>query len=199
MPLTASKSRSFPLENRSGLNTLIGRQLGRRLKDALMSLALLSVASMIFASSAFASPALLTPGHAYCYYFSTSGHSGGMHLVAAGPTVIAAGPSNYVSGMNRKPQDTVFYIDCASGPGRVGGDEYLGLPRIAAHLTNGRYAFHLDYTARNLKHIGTNARATSTAEVVLSGSVVAGAISGTIHLSAPGCVPRPFSMPFTGT
>jgi len=82
---------------------------------------LVGVLALTGVAGAGASIATLTPGHAYCYYFSSPGRYGGMHLVAATPTVIGAGPSNYISGVGGKPQDTVFYIDCASGTGRIGG------------------------------------------------------------------------------
>ncbi|HXC80152.1 MAG TPA: hypothetical protein VNU19_24235, partial [Candidatus Acidoferrum sp.] len=156
------------------------------------------VLSALMASVAVASPAILTAGHAYCYYFSTAGRSGGMHLVAAAPTVIAAGPSNYVSGVRGKPQDSVFYVDCVAGHGRIGGDEYVGIPRIDLHWAGSEYVFDRQFVVGGLKHIGVNSPDRTTASVRLSGSVTAGVINGVVRISAPGCLPHAIAVRYTG-
>ena len=148
----------------------------------------------LFAVQAGAAVATLSPGHAYCYYFSAPRY-GGMHLVAASPTVIAAGPSNYISGLSGKPQDTVFYIDCA---GRIGGDAYIGLPRIVMRRSAAGYSFNRHFSVPRLRHVGTSSRATLTATVSISGSVVAGAINGVVHVAAPGCLARPIEVRYSG-
>ena len=143
-------------------------------------------------------PALPSPGHAYCYYFSGTGRSGGMHLVAASPTTLAAGPSNYVSGLGGDPQDTVFYIDCVPGQGRIGGDAYVGIPRIAMHLANGHYTFATQFVDHGIRHLETRSSVKTTATVSLSGTVSAGVINGTVHISAPGCLPHALSIVYAG-
>lgn len=148
----------------------------------------------LFGVQAGADVATLTSGHAYCYYFSAPRY-GGMHLVAASPTVIAAGPSNYVSGLAGKPQDTVFYIDCA---GRIGGDAYIGLPRIAMQRSASGYVFTKRITVKGLRHIGTSSHATLTATLSISGSVSAGAINGTVKVKAPGCLSRTLVVHYSG-
>jgi hypothetical protein len=155
--------------------------------------------SALMANAAFASPALLTTGHAYCYYFSAPGRSGGMHLVAAAPTVIATGPSNYVSGVGGKPQDSVFYVDCVAGQGRIGGDEYIGIPRIALHWTGERYVFDRQFVEHGLEHIGVNSSRRTAAAVRVSGSVAAGVINGVVRISAPGCLPHAIAIRYAGT
>lgn len=152
----------------------------------------------LIASSALASPALLTVGHAYCYYFSSPGNYGGMHLVAASPTVIAAGPSNYVSGLRGTAQDTVFYIDCIPGAARVGGTVYIGMPRMAAHIVDGHYGFSDHFVVRGVRHLDVASRITTTATVTLTGAVSAGAIVGSLKVTVPGCLPRARTIVFTG-
>jgi len=149
-------------------------------------------------AGAGASIATLTPGHAYCYYFSSPGRYGGMHLVAATPTVIGAGPSNYISGVGGKPQDTVFYIDCASGTGRIGGDAYVGLPRIVMQRSGDHYAFDREFVVPGIRHLGTRSHATTTVSVTISGSVAAGAINGRVQVSAPGCLTTPLVVAYEG-
>jgi hypothetical protein len=121
-----------------------------------------------------------------------------MHLVAASPTVIAAGPSNFVSGVGGKPQDTVFYIDCVPGDGRIGGDAYVGLPRIVMQRHGGTYSFNNHYTIRGIRHLETNSKATTTVSFAISGSVAAGVINGTVHMAAPGCLPKTLVMNYAG-
>jgi hypothetical protein len=149
-------------------------------------------------AGAGASIATLTPGHPYCYYFSSTGRSGGMHLVAATPTVIAAGPSNYISGVGGDPQDTVFYIDCTSGAGRVGGDAYVGLPRMAMHRSGNHYAFNDQFVIHGIRHLGTRSNATTTASIAITGTLAEGVINGTVHVSAAGCLPAPLVIHYAG-
>ena len=173
---------------------LLRRELGRGFFASgivIGALALLSVA-------AGASLATLTPGHAYCYYFSGPGRSGGMHLVAATPTVIATGPSNYISGTGKEPQETVFYVDCIPGPGRVGGDAYIGLPRIVMHPSGGGYSFAGRYVVPGIRHLGTRSHATSVVSLAISGTVAPGVINGVVHVTAPGCLPHQLVIPFAG-
>ena len=153
----------------------------------------------LFSVQALASPALLTVGHAYCYYFSGAEESGGMHLVAGSPHEIAAGPSNYISGVGGKPQDSVFYIDCLSGKGRVGGGAYVGVPRITMHMSGGHYTFSKRFNRRGLKHLGVASQVTFTASVTISGTVNQSVINGRVHISAPGCLARPFVVVYAGT
>jgi hypothetical protein len=152
----------------------------------------------LFTGAAGASLATLTPGHAYCYYFSAPGRWGGMHLVAASPTVIAAGPSNYISGLGGKPQDTVLYVDCIPGPGRIGGDAYVGIPRIVMHPVGSTYSFDEKYVIPGIRHLGTRSHATSVVTLSISGSVSTGVINGVAHLVAPGCLPHQLVIAFAG-
>jgi hypothetical protein len=156
------------------------------------------VGAALLATSAAASPALLSVGHAYCYYWYGTNRTGGMHLVAAGPRVIAAGPSNYVSGTGGKPQDTVVYFDCVPGPGRAGGDAYVGLPRTVMHLSGGHYVFSRHLVVHGVRHLGTRSRATISVTVTLTGTVSAGVINGVLHVAAPGCLPRPLALVYAG-
>lgn len=142
---------------------------------------------------------VLSPGHAYCYYFSGAARSGGMHLVAANATTIAAGSSNVVSGVGGKPQTSVFYVDCVPGGGRVGGEAYVGVPRTVLHLRGGRYTFDERYVVRRVRHLEIGTRRTFTASMAISGSVAQGVVTGIVHLAAPSCLPRPISVTFTGT
>ena len=164
----------------------------------LISLGVITVLAALFSGAASSSLATLTPGHAYCYYFSGSGRNGGMHLVAAGFSIIAKGPSNYVSGVGGKPQDTVFYIDCIPGRGRLGGDAYVGLPRIVLHPIGGSYAFDSDFLIPGIRHLGTTSRATMTVTMHISGRVAQGVINGVVHLTAPGCLAHPLVMSYAG-
>ena len=180
------------------MDAMTRRRSPRNVGMALAALVAFVAISGLLAENAFAGVAVLTPGHAYCYYFSSPGRWGGMHLVAASRTVISSGPSNYVSGTNGKPQDTVFYIDCIPGRGRTGGDEYIGLPRIALHLVGGHYVFSRKVLVRGLRHIGIRSRVRSTASLSVSGSVSTGAINGVVRITAPGCLPGPTSIHYSG-
>jgi len=170
---------------------------GRRARR-LSSLGSITVVAALFSGAAGASLATLSPGHAYCYYFSGPGRYGGMHLVAAGPSVIAKGPSNYESGVGGKPQDTVFYVDCLPGRGRIGGEAYVGLPRIVLHLVGGSYAFDRHFSIPGIRHLGTTSRARMKVTMHISGTLAEGVINGTVHLTAPGCLPRPLVMSYKG-
>lgn len=170
----------------------------RTLGLALTALVPFLVVTALVAEDASAGVAVLTPGHAYCYYFSGPGRWGGMHLVAASPTVIASGPSNYISGINGKPQDTVFYIECLPGAGRAGGDVYIGLPRIAMHRVGDHYAFDRKILVRGLRHIGSAARVKAAASLSISGSVSAGVINGVVRVTATGCLPSPIAIHYAG-
>src|SRR5665213_51222 len=97
------------------MRAALGRRFQHRLRWSIPFLGAQIGAVALFTVQASASLASLTPGHAYCYYFSGAGRSGGMHLVAANSHVIAAGPSNYISGTGGKAQDSVFYVDCVAG------------------------------------------------------------------------------------
>lgn len=174
--------------------TLLRRRGGRSLFASSVTVG----AVALLASAAGASLATLTPGHAYCYYFSGPGRSGGMHLVAANPTVIAAGPSNYVSGTGGTAQDTVFYIDCVPGHGRVGGDAYVGLPRMVMHPSGGNYSFDGKYVIHGIRHLNTRSHLTTVVSLSISGSVAPGVINGVVHVSAPGCLPHQLTIPFAG-
>ena len=169
-----------------------------RLRRVAVSLASVIGAVTLFTSTALASPAVLSPGHAYCYYFSSPGNYGGMHLVAASPTVIAAGPSNYVSGTGGTAQDTVFYINCIPGRGRAGGTEYIGVPGMSAHVVAGHYRLSEHFVIHGIRHLDVASRATTTASVTISGTVASGAIVGSIRVSMPGCLPHSRTIAFTG-
>ena len=121
-----------------------------------------------------------------------------MHLVAANPTVIAAGPSNFISGTGYKPQNTVFYIDCVPGPGRVGGEAYVGLPRIVMHPNGTSYSFDRKFVIPGIRHLGTRSHATMDVSLSISGSYSPGVINGVVHVTAPGCLPHQFVIPFAG-
>ncbi|MCU1492488.1 MAG: hypothetical protein JWO62_252 [Acidimicrobiaceae bacterium] len=160
--------------------------------------------SVLFASTALASPAILTRGHAYCFYFWGHTFTGGMHLVAGGPRVITAGPSNYISGTGGKPQDTVVYVDCLTAAGRADGDAYVGLPRFVLGYSNGHYAFAEHVVVSHVKRLGSTDARTVTVSVSISGTVTTGssatgAIKGTLRVTAPACLPKPLNMQFTGT
>jgi len=169
---------------------------GRR--RVVLSVASVAGAMTLLTGTALASPALLSPGHAYCYYFSALRNYGGMHLVAASPTVIAAGPSNYESGTGGTAQDTVFYINCIPGSGRLGGTAYIGMPRMSAHVVGGHYTFSDHFVVRGIRHLDIASHATTTASVTLTGTVSSGAIVGSIRVSVPGCLPRAHTIAFTG-
>ena len=154
--------------------------------------------AVLLAAPATVGPALLTAGHAYCYYWSGGSREGGMHLVAAAPTAIAAGPSNFISGTGGKPQDTVVYVDCVPGPDRIGGDAYIGLPRIDLHLSGDRYSFNRHFVVHGIRHLGTTSRATMSVTVTLKGTAVAGAINGVLQVVAPGCLPRTLALVYSG-
>ncbi len=157
---------------------------------------------LMLSAAAAASPAILTVGHAYCFYFY--GHpQGGMHLVAAGPRVIAAGPSNYISGVAGKPQDTVVYVDCVDRNGSANGAAYVGLPRVVLELQHGNFAF-AEHVARRVRRLGSADKAPLTVTVTLTGAVTTGststgAIHGVLRVSAPGCLAAPFASAYTGT
>lgn len=164
----------------------------------LVSIAVLTVVAALISTAASASLATLTPGHAYCYYFSGAGRYGGMHLVAAGPSVIAKGPSNYVSGVGGKPQETVFYVDCVPGRGRAAGEAYVGLPRIVLRPSGAGFTFDRHFVIPGIRHLGTTSRATMTVSMHISGTVAQGVINGEVHLTAPGCLPHPLAMTYAG-
>lgn len=150
-------------------------------------------AASLFGVEAGAAVATLTPGHAYCYYFSAPRY-GGMHLVAANTTIVP-GPSNYISGLGGKPQDTVFYVDCA---GRVGGDAYIGLPRIVMQRGATGYVFDRHFSIPGIRHLGTSSHKKLTTTVSITGSVVDGAINGTVHVKAPGCLSATLVVHYSG-
>lgn len=158
---------------------------------------------LMLAGVAGASVPILTPGHAYCFYFSGPASTGGMHLVAAGPSVIARGPSNYVSGTYGKPQDTVVYVDCVNRLGQPDGAAYVGLPRVVLHRANGHLHFARHVVAKDVRRLGVPRSRPLTVTVTLTGSVVTsssstGAIDGRLRISAPGCIPHPLSYSYTG-
>jgi hypothetical protein len=154
----------------------------------------------LFSAAASADLATLTPGHAYCYYFNHSEWGwGGMHLVAAEPTTISAGPSNYISGLDGKPQDTVFYVNCESGPKQIGGVAYVGLPRIAMHAVGSEYSFSKKYTIHGIHHLGTQSRTAMTVTLAISGSLSRDVINGTVRITAPGCLPHTYTVNYSGS
>lgn len=168
-----------------------------------LALASATAAGLVAVSSAAAaSPAVLTVGHAYCYYFY--GHpQGGMHLVAAGPRVIAAGPSDYISGVGGKPQDTVVYVDCVDRAGNQDGAAYVGLPRIVLGFSGGRYSFAA-HVVRHVRRLESAVAVPLTVSVTVSGTVAAsssstGEIRGVLRVSAPGCLNAPYVSAYTGT
>lgn len=170
----------------------------RRVGKILSALGSAAVISVLLTSTALASPALLTPGHAYCYYFSSPGRWGGMHLVAASPTVISAGPSNYISGVDGKPQDTVFYIECVGGSEDTGGYAYVGLPRIVLVPSGGQYVFNRHVVVGGLRHLEGSSTKTFAATVNLSGTVSAGVINGVMRITAPGCLSKTVAIRYAG-
>src|ERR1700728_3025530 len=116
--------------------------LGRLFRRGLSLAGVVTGSLALLGGAASADIAVLTPGHAYCYYFSHADWGwGGMHLVAANPTTISAGPSNFISGLNGTAQDTVFYVNCESGGSRIGGVAYVGLPKIVMHAVGSDYTF----------------------------------------------------------
>ncbi len=146
---------------------------------------------------------VLSTGHAYCFYFSSTGSSGGMHLVAAAPAAISPGPSNFVSGSYGVPQDTVVFVNCLTRSGAAAGTAYLGFSRIALHNAGGSLHFARHLVARGLHRIGVPGTGTVSVTVTLTGTVIAngssaGAIVGTLHLAAPGCLPHPVTYHYTG-
>ncbi|MDA8290803.1 MAG: hypothetical protein M0Z33_03860 [Actinomycetota bacterium] len=157
---------------------------------------------LALASAAAASPPVLTVGHAYCFYFY--GHpQGGMHLVAAGPRAIAAGPSDYISGVGGKPQDTVVYVDCVTRSGSPVGAAYVGLPRVALRLSAGHLVF-AEHVVRHVRRLDSASPVPLTVTVtvtgtVTTGSTATGAIHGVLRVSAPGCLAAPFASAYTGT
>lgn len=157
----------------------------------------------LFSAAASADLAVLTPGHAYCYYFSHPSNTawgwGGMHLVAANRTTISAGPNNYISGLNGKAQDTVFYVNCESGGSRIGGVAYVGLPRIAMHTIGSEYGFSKSYEFHGIRHLGTSSRTVMTVTLSISGELSAATINGTVKITAPGCLPRAYTVNYAGS
>ncbi|HVC24970.1 MAG TPA: hypothetical protein VND23_04375 [Acidimicrobiales bacterium] len=157
---------------------------------------------VLLSTAAAASPATLTRGHAYCFYFF--GHpQGGMHLVAAGPRVISAGPSDYISGVGGKPQDTVVYVDCVDRAGNADGSAYVGLPRVVLKLSGGHFAFG-EHVVDHIRRLDSTDTSPLTVSVTLTGAVTAGssstgAIRGVLRVAAPGCLARPFASAYTGT
>src|ERR1700733_13824662 len=122
-----------------------------------------------------------------------------MHLVASSPTVIGAGPSNYISGLNGTKQDTVYYVDCATGAGRIGGVAYVGLPRIVLKPLGSGYAFKKTFVIKGIRHLETKSHVTMTVTLSISGSVGAGVINGKLKMTAPGCLPHGLSMTYSGS
>ena len=162
-----------------------------------------TTSAMMLASVAGATPLVLTRGHAYCFYFSTP-TNGGMHLVAAGPRAIAAGPSNYISGENGRPQDTVVFVGCVDAAGNQDGSAYMGLPRIALKDTNGHLHFAEHAVVHNVRRLDSAVPGKITVDVTVSGTYLAAdastrAIVGRLVVDAPGCLAKPLVLPFTGT
>jgi hypothetical protein len=154
----------------------------------------------LFGAAASADLAVLTPGHAYCYYFDHAEWGwGGMHLVAANPTTISAGPSNYISGLNGTPQDTVFYVNCQSGANRIGGVAYVGLPKIAMHAQGSDYSFSKKYDFHGIRHLGTSSRTTMNVELAINGTLSRDVINGTVKITAPGCLPHTYTVDYSGS
>jgi hypothetical protein len=154
----------------------------------------------LFSAAASADLATLTPGHAYCYYFTHPEWGwGGMHLVAANPTTIAAGPSNYISGLNGKPQDTVFYVNCQSGSNLIGGVVYVGLPKIVMHAVGSDYAFAKRYTIPGIRHLGTQSHKAIVVTLAISGTLSRDTINGTVKITAAGCLPHTFTVNYAGS
>jgi len=154
--------------------------------------------SALLTAEASADLPTLTPGHAYCDYFSTPRY-GGMHLVASSPTVIGKGPSNYISGLNGKPQDTVYYVNCQTGKGYIGGVAYIGLPRIVLQPVGSEYTFNKHFVIPGIRHLQTSSHVTMTVTMSISGSVGEGVINGKLKLTAPGCLPHGLSMSYSGS
>jgi hypothetical protein len=152
----------------------------------------------LLATEAGAALATLTPGHAYCDYFSTPRY-GGMHLVASSPTVIGSGPSNYISGLNGTKQDTVYYVNCATGAGRIGGVAYVGLPRIVLTPLGSEYTFNKNFVIKGIRHLQTKSHVTMTVTMSISGTVGEGVINGKLKMTAPGCLPNGLSMSYSGS
>lgn len=157
----------------------------------------LAGASVVMAATS--SAPLLTPGHAYCFYWAKGSLNGGMHLVAQSPTSLAAGPSNYISGIGGKPQDTVVYVSCQSNGRAAASYAYVGLPHIALKIRGGYYRFSETEVVRGVRHLESSNRATFTVRLSIQGTVVRQAINGTFRLAAPGCLAKPISMAFHGT
>jgi hypothetical protein len=173
---------------------------GKRLFRRGLSVVGVAIGSLaLFSAAASADLAVLTPGHAYCYYFSHADWGwGGMHLVAANPTTISAGPSNYISGLNGKPQDTVFYVNCESGGSQIGGVAYVGLPRIAMHAAGSDYGFSEKYQFHGIRHLGTQSHVAMTVELSIDGTLSRDVINGTVRITAPGCLPHTYTVNYTG-
>jgi hypothetical protein len=178
-----------------------GSGVSHRLFRRGLSLAGAVIGSLaLFGAAASADLATLTPGHAYCYYFTHPEWGwGGMHLVAASPTTISAGPSNYISGLNGTPQDTVFYVNCESGPSKIGGVAYVGLPRIVMQAVGSEYGFSKKYTIHGIRHLGTRSRTAMTVTLAISGSLSGDVINGTVRITAPGCLPHAFTVNYSGS
>lgn len=158
--------------------------------------------TVLLATTASASLPILTRGHPYCFYFYGK-PTGGMHLVAAGPRVLAAGPSNYISGTYGKPQDTVVYVDCVDAAGNADGSAYVGLPRVVLKVVHGHYSF-AERVVAHVHRLASADKRPLTVTVNLSGAVTAtsspvGSIVGALRVSAPSCLAHPFFSHFTGT
>ena len=126
-----------------------------------------------------------------------------MHLVAAGPRSISAGPSNYISGVNGKPQDTVVFVGCVDAAGNQNGSAYMGLPAFTMRVVKGHYEFAKRFVIKNVRLLDAASAASITATVTLSGTAIpgsssTGAIRGTLRVSAPGCLSRTLVLPYTG-
>jgi len=174
---------------------------GKRLFRRGLSVIGVGIGSLaLFSAAASADLAVLTPGHAYCYYFDHAKWGwGGMHLVAANPTTISAGPSNFISGLNGTAQDTVFYVNCESGGTRIGGVAYVGLPKIAMHPVGSDYTFSKNYEFHGIRHLGTQSRTTMTVELAIDGTLSRDVINGTVKITAPGCLPHPYAVVYAGS
>ena len=173
--------------------------LGRLFRRGLSVVGVVIGSLALFSAAASADLAVLTPGHAYCYYFDHAGWGwGGMHLVAANPTTISAGPSNYISGLNGKAQDTVFYVNCQSSGTRIGGVAYIGLPRIVMHADGSDYSFSKQYEIHGIRHLGTQSHAAMTVELSIDGTLSRDVINGTVKITAPGCLPHTYTVNYAG-
>jgi hypothetical protein len=159
-------------------------------------------AGMIFASTAMAA-GVLDIGRAYCFYWTSTqgqGHSGGMHLVAATTNTIGAGPNNFISGLDGKPQDTVVFVSCNAVAGQSGGFAYVGLPRTTLQMgSGGNFAFAQHEVVHNVRHLESHLTGTMTVSLNMTGTAVNNEIVGKVTMTAPNCLNKPLTMQFTGS